>query len=126
MAKPWMRVGPRKRRAKLYGTLLVIMVSLLIFGALVSKSLLPGVPAKLSPFRTRYVNRYVTRYVDNHIVIYKPYDRASIPKGTQMPIPPFKKRGDLGDILNAEGMRTGVELGVQRGKFSYSMLSRWK
>lgn len=65
-------------------------------------------------------------YQDGHSVVHMPNDRASIPKSVQMPIPPFKYRAELGDILNAEGMRTGVELGVQRGLYSLDMLSRWK
>lgn len=43
-----------------------------------------------------------------------------------MPIPPFKYRRDLSDILEVEHFETGVELGVQRGIFAEQILSRWK
>lgn len=42
------------------------------------------------------------------------------------PIPTFKTRFDLGDILHDEGFEIGVELGVQRGLFAEKLLSKWK
>jgi len=41
-------------------------------------------------------------------------------------IPPFKKREDLGTILEQEGKKVGVELGVQKGKFAEKILRQWK
>jgi len=42
------------------------------------------------------------------------------------PVPTFKKREDLGKILQSEeGLSVGVELGVQTGKFANRMLSDW-
>ena len=40
-------------------------------------------------------------------------------------VPTFKTRDQLGDILNAEGHTIGVELGVQRGHYSNTILSKW-
>ena len=37
----------------------------------------------------------------------------------------FQTRNDLGHILNNEGMRTGVELGVKKGDFAHVLLSTW-
>lgn len=42
------------------------------------------------------------------------------------PIPTFKSRNQLGFILEAEGFKTGIELGVQRGLYSNTILSHWK
>lgn len=41
------------------------------------------------------------------------------------PIPVIRTRSDLPAIVSAEGFRTGAELGVQRGEFSRSLLSKW-
>eukprot|EP01006_Ploeotia_vitrea_P065912 TRINITY_DN9401_c0_g1_i2.p1 TRINITY_DN9401_c0_g1~~TRINITY_DN9401_c0_g1_i2.p1 ORF type:complete len:314 (+),score=29.95 TRINITY_DN9401_c0_g1_i2:56-997(+) len=41
-------------------------------------------------------------------------------------VPPFKKREQLGDLAEREGMKVGLEIGVQEGKFAESMLSKWK
>jgi len=109
MAKPRVRVGgvlPRFRKLNIYGKLALIFVCLMLFSGLMKWMPLFGqVTGKLKPWPQ-----------------YRPYGRANI----QMPIPPFKYRADLGHILEAEGMRTGVELGVQRGKYSHIILSRWK
>ena len=43
-----------------------------------------------------------------------------------LPIPTFKRRNDLAQLLEGEGLVRGAELGVQRGRFSSSMLSIWK
>lgn len=40
-------------------------------------------------------------------------------------VPTFKYRYELGNILQSEGARTGVELGVQRGGFAAQLLQRW-
>lgn len=40
-------------------------------------------------------------------------------------LPTFNYRHGIGDILQAEGARTGVEIGVQRGIFAAELLSRW-
>lgn len=40
-------------------------------------------------------------------------------------LPPFRKRVDLGNILNMLDMKVGVELGVQRAEYSYEILQRW-
>ena len=40
-------------------------------------------------------------------------------------VPTFKRRDDLGDIVQQEGFTMGLELGVQHGYFSNAMLSRW-
>ena len=42
------------------------------------------------------------------------------------PIPPIKSRGEIPQLLENEGMRTGVEVGVLRGHFSRWMLKVWK
>jgi hypothetical protein len=42
------------------------------------------------------------------------------------PIPPFRLRQDLGEILEKEGLKFGVELGVQKGEFAEQILNRWK
>lgn len=42
------------------------------------------------------------------------------------PVPTFKLRWDLGEIIEREGMTSGVELGVQRGIFSAEILDRWQ
>ena len=41
-------------------------------------------------------------------------------------LPPFRKRVDLGDILHDLKMKTGVELGVQKGEFAFEVLKRWR
>jgi len=40
-------------------------------------------------------------------------------------VPTFMKREELGTIIQAEGLTRGIELGVQRGYFSKSILSNW-
>jgi hypothetical protein len=40
-------------------------------------------------------------------------------------VPTFKSRDDLGRILEEEGMKTGAELGVQRGVFAEQTLQQW-
>ena len=44
---------------------------------------------------------------------------------SQKGVPPFKRRIDLGHILEKEKMRHGAELGVQRGLFSAKTLKAW-
>ena len=40
-------------------------------------------------------------------------------------VPTFMTRDKLGEILNAEGHTIGVELGVQKGLYSKTLLSKW-
>lgn len=40
-------------------------------------------------------------------------------------VPTFKHRDDLGDIIEAESMTKGLELGVQYGYYSNAILTRW-
>lgn len=42
------------------------------------------------------------------------------------PVPTFRLRWDLGDIVENEGMSSGVQLGVERGIFSAQLLDRWQ
>lgn len=42
------------------------------------------------------------------------------------PVPPFKSRKELGQILEEEGLTNGAELGVQRGRFAKIILDKWK
>ncbi len=42
------------------------------------------------------------------------------------PIPLFATRDELGILLENEGMKKGVEIGVQRGHYSAKLLSGWK
>ena len=37
----------------------------------------------------------------------------------------INKREDIGDVLEQLGLRYGAELGVQRGEFSFEILTRW-
>ena len=46
---------------------------------------------------------------------------VSVPKA----VPTFRRRDDLGNILESEGMQVGAELGVQAGHFAKAILSRW-
>jgi hypothetical protein len=46
---------------------------------------------------------------------------SSVPK----PIPPLASRSDLGALLTAEGMRVGIEVGVQMGTFLEVLLQSW-
>jgi len=48
-------------------------------------------------------------------------DTGPIPK----PIPTFKFRHELGDILTRENFTRGVELGVQTGRFANAILTKW-
>merc|ERR1712226_1576322 len=48
------------------------------------------------------------------------------PSAMVAPIPTFRFRADLGDILTREGKKIGVELGVQQGLFASTILKRWK
>ena len=41
------------------------------------------------------------------------------------PIPPIKSRGEIPWLLQEEGMRTGVEIGVDQGDFSDWILRIW-
>ena len=41
------------------------------------------------------------------------------------PLPIIDKRGELGDVLQREGMRFGLEVGVQSGHFANKILSKW-
>ena len=41
-------------------------------------------------------------------------------------IPPFKTRVELGEILKNENKTFGAELGVQTGKFTDDLLSKWQ
>lgn len=41
------------------------------------------------------------------------------------PVRTFKSRREIGDILQEEGLKYGVELGVQRGRFAKTILDRW-
>jgi hypothetical protein len=43
----------------------------------------------------------------------------------QAGVPTFKGRGELGRILEEEGLQTGAELGVQRGVFAGQTLQQW-
>jgi hypothetical protein len=47
------------------------------------------------------------------------------PPAITRPVPPLQLREDLGNLLEYEGMRTGVEVGVQQGVFSAHLLKRW-
>ena len=40
-------------------------------------------------------------------------------------LPPFRTRADLPSMVEAMGLRTGVELGVERGIFTSTMLHGW-
>lgn len=40
-------------------------------------------------------------------------------------VSPFKKRTDLGAVMELQGFKRGIELGVQRGGFARSMLGKW-
>ncbi len=40
-------------------------------------------------------------------------------------IPPMGDRGEIGDLLQHENFKIGVELGVQSGEFSKSVLAKW-
>jgi hypothetical protein len=40
-------------------------------------------------------------------------------------LPPLKNRNELGNLLEARQLHHGVEVGVQRGRFSRDILSRW-
>ena len=42
------------------------------------------------------------------------------------PIPPVRTRDDLGKLLESEGFTVGIELGVQSGYYSKTILSHWK
>ena len=42
------------------------------------------------------------------------------------PIPLFATRDELGILLESEGMKKGVEVGVQMGHYSAKLLSGWK
>lgn len=44
----------------------------------------------------------------------------------QKPIRPIRNREEIGNVLEEEGFKIGVELGVQRGVFTSQTLSRWK
>jgi hypothetical protein len=46
--------------------------------------------------------------------------------GLRKVIPPVPKRDDIGTLLENEGFKTGVELGVQRGKYAVKILKQWK
>lgn len=41
-------------------------------------------------------------------------------------MPTFKTRNDLGKIMEGENFTRGIELGVQRGIYSKTILSQWK
>lgn len=41
-------------------------------------------------------------------------------------VPTFKKRNDLGYIMQNEGFARGIELGVQKAEFSKVILSQWQ
>ena len=41
------------------------------------------------------------------------------------PLPTLQLREDLGRLLDAEGATAGVEVGVQKGDFSRSLLAHW-
>lgn len=45
--------------------------------------------------------------------------------GSAKPIPPVRKRVDIADILEDEGMTVGAELGVLKGDFARDLLERW-
>lgn len=57
-----------------------------------------------------------------------PRTMSSSPKAhiVRPTIPTFKTRNDLGDILNDLSLTSGVELGVQRGRFADATLRKWK
>ncbi|KAL7537419.1 hypothetical protein ACHAXR_007809 [Thalassiosira sp. AJA248-18] len=40
-------------------------------------------------------------------------------------VPTFKHRNDLGDIIQREGLKRGIEVGVQMAHYSAEILSRW-
>lgn len=58
-----------------------------------------------------------------HVIQVRVQDRSST---WLKPIPVLSTRDELGTLLENEGMKTGVEIGVQRGLFSEKMLSEWK
>ena len=53
--------------------------------------------------------------------VYNNCKNSDILKG----VPPFKRREDLGTILQSENMTKGVELGVQKGHLTKSILLLW-
>mmetsp|Transcript_35092 Transcript_35092/g.59085 ORF Transcript_35092/g.59085 Transcript_35092/m.59085 type:complete len:308 (+) Transcript_35092:171-1094(+) len=40
-------------------------------------------------------------------------------------LPPLQRREQLGDLCQAYGLKYGLEIGVQTGAFTHSLLSRW-
>lgn len=62
-------------------------------------------------------NAIVVKHASNDPCLDKPPRNQGIPT--------FMSRADLGNILEAENMTIGAELGVQRGIFANTMLSRW-
>jgi predicted O-methyltransferase YrrM len=63
---------------------------------------------------------FIHTYYNNNV-------RASnISKLERSHLPTLKTRDDLGSLLESLGFHTGVELGVQRGIFTKSMLDQWK
>ena len=65
-----------------------------------------------------------------------PPNRSALPRGcsllaaadagkSPLPIPPLQWRTDLAALLNAEGMTSGVEVGVKKGLFARAILRAW-
>lgn len=55
----------------------------------------------------------------------QPPGAGSPPALPAKPLPTLMYRDALGDLFQAEGFRSGAELGVQAGAFSKQLLSRW-
>lgn len=69
-------------------------------------------------------NTYLSRYTTNTSDTPR-YEDGPCSGPFPHPMPPFKLRNDLGNIVEDLNLTTGVELGVKGGIFAAEMLKRW-
>jgi hypothetical protein len=70
----------------------------------------------------KYVSTNVTFAEPTMITPSPRHQHAQVYK----PIPTFKHRNELGQLLDREGFKIGAELGVQEGRYTEKLLQGWK
>ena len=76
-----------------------------------------------NPYSITTEKRHISAQLNEVTIEHPTTDTInSLPK----PIPPMKSRGYIPILLELEGLKTGVEIGVDRGHFSQWILQNWK
>lgn len=109
-------------------TIVVIMMVIASAGIIISNSNVSNMNQKFSDTITTTAKSFSTTNEPKVVVLpgEKKNGEKEFACTPARAIRPLKNRNEIGDLLQEYGLKTGIEVGVQRGLYAEILLKKWK